>query len=265
MNRPVLLLIARGSGQSAAPRHPVGASTAPRALPAAKRRRCQTPHEASVRRPIASMKHIYLDQNQWSYLSLAAEAVTRSAADGTASFPLSTAHVFETWKQHRADKRQPLAQTMMEISRNDAIASPQQLLPPELDQALHRRFGRPDPPAQVEPFGRGLQHLSPADSLRTPIPSSCAICASFILTSPTRRSPTASTRSCSRAPMRTSPPPRSASPICSSRTGLPPLRPNCRSSSGRKARARMRSAALSQSTCCWTSRRRWRLRPGGRP
>jgi flagellar motor switch/type III secretory pathway protein FliN len=119
------------------------------------------------------MTHVYLDQNQWSYLSLAlhgeprtpedaaaAETVKRSVADGTASFPLSTAHVFETWKQHCADKRQLLAQTMTEISRNDAIASPQQLLPPELDQALYRRFGRPDPPAEVEPFGRGLKHLS---------------------------------------------------------------------------------------------------------
>lgn len=119
------------------------------------------------------MKHIYLDQNQWSYLSLAlhgaprspedataAEAIKNSVFDGTASFPLSTAHVFETWKQHRADKRRPLVETMMEISRNDAIASPQQLLPPELDQALHQRFGRHDPPADVQPFGRGLHHLS---------------------------------------------------------------------------------------------------------
>jgi hypothetical protein len=114
-----------------------------------------------------------LDQNQWSNLSLAlhseprapedsaaAEAVQRSVAHATASSPLSTAHVFETWQQHRADKRQPLAQAMMEISGNGAIASPQQLLPPELDQALHRRFGRPDPPAEVTPFGRGLKHLS---------------------------------------------------------------------------------------------------------
>lgn len=72
------------------------------------------------------MKHVYLDQNQWSYLSLAlrgeprtpedataAEAVRRSVAAGSASFPLSTAHVFETWKQHSAQKRQPLAETMM--------------------------------------------------------------------------------------------------------------------------------------------------------
>ncbi len=119
------------------------------------------------------MKRVYLDQNQWSYLSLAlreeprtpedaiaAEAVKRSVADGTASFPLSTAHVFETWKQHRADRRQALSETMMEISRNDAIASPQTLLPPELDQALWTRFGRPDPPTEPVPFGRGLKHLS---------------------------------------------------------------------------------------------------------
>jgi hypothetical protein len=85
--------------------------------------------------------------------------VERSVADGTASYALSTAHIFETWKQHSAAKRLPLAQTMMEISRNDAIASPQQMLPAELDHALHRRFGRPDPPADLQPFGRGLAHL----------------------------------------------------------------------------------------------------------
>ena len=119
------------------------------------------------------MKHVYLDQNQWSYLSLArqggartpgeaaaAEAIERSVTDGTASYPLSTAHVFETWKQHRAEKRLPLARTMMEVSRNEAIAPPQQLLPTELDRALHRRFARPDRPADVRPFGRGLAHLS---------------------------------------------------------------------------------------------------------
>lgn len=39
--------------------------------------------------------------------AIAAEAVKRSVADGTASVPLPTAHVFEAWKQHRADKRQP--------------------------------------------------------------------------------------------------------------------------------------------------------------
>ena len=83
------------------------------------------------------MKHVYLDLDQWSYLPLArggeprpsgdaaAAAVVRSVADGTASCPLLTAHVFETWKQQGAAKRQRLAETMMEISRNDAIASPQ--------------------------------------------------------------------------------------------------------------------------------------------
>jgi hypothetical protein len=119
------------------------------------------------------VKHVYLDQNQWSNLSLAlrgesrrpedaaaAEAVKRSVADEAASFPLSIAHVFETWKQHSTEKRQPLAQTMMEISCNDAIAPPQMLVPAELEHALHRRFGRPDPPADVEPFGCGLAHLS---------------------------------------------------------------------------------------------------------
>jgi hypothetical protein len=119
------------------------------------------------------MKHVYLDQNHWSYLSLAlqetprtpedgvaAETVVQCVTAGEASFPLSTAHVFETWKQHRAEKRLPLAKAMMEISRNDAIASPQRLVPAELDRALHRRFGRPEHPPEVQPFGHGLAHLS---------------------------------------------------------------------------------------------------------
>jgi hypothetical protein len=121
---------------------------------------------------LVTVIHVYLDQNQWSYLSLAhrgsprtpdeaaaAGAVERSVGDGAASYPLPSAHVFETWKQHTAVKRLPLAQTMMEISRNDAIASPQQMLPAEFDRALHRRFGRPELPADLQPFGRGLAHL----------------------------------------------------------------------------------------------------------
>jgi hypothetical protein len=119
------------------------------------------------------MRRVYLDQNQWSYLShalhgaprsdeegAAATAVVDSVTAGEASYPLSTAHVFETWKQHRAEKRLPLAETMMSVSRGDAIAPPQRLLPPELDAALHQRFGRPENPLRVEPFGRGLAHLS---------------------------------------------------------------------------------------------------------
>jgi hypothetical protein len=58
------------------------------------------------------MKRVYLDQNHWSYLSLAlggqprtpeeaeaAKVIVRSVANQEASFPLSTAHVFETWME----------------------------------------------------------------------------------------------------------------------------------------------------------------------
>ena len=225
-----------------------------------------------------SVKHVYLDQNQWSYLSLAlrgeprapedtaaAEAVKRSVADGAASFPLSIAHVFETWKQRSTEKRQPLAQTMMEISRNDAIAPPQKLVPAELEHALHRRFGRPDPPADVEPFGRGLAHLSgglasdPDPELSTPPARAASRARSR------RRSSTASTRLLLAGPgRRTCRPPRSAClPLQDLGGGVcRRSRPSCRSGSSGRAPARTRSAGPWRPACWWTSRSRWRLRSG---
>ncbi|HTZ88146.1 MAG TPA: hypothetical protein VMB05_15885, partial [Solirubrobacteraceae bacterium] len=119
------------------------------------------------------MKRVYLDQNHWSYLSLAlggqprtqaeaeaARVIARSVANQEASFPLSTAHVFETWKLIGADKRLAIARTMIEVSRHAAIAPPQQLVPAELALALHRRFDTAVSPPEVQAFGRGLAHLS---------------------------------------------------------------------------------------------------------
>jgi len=75
-----------------------------------------------------------------------------------ASFPLSVAHIFETWKRRKSEPRHALAATMTAISRNHAIAAPHALLPAELDRALHSRFGRPTTPLALEPFGHGLTH-----------------------------------------------------------------------------------------------------------
>lgn len=72
----------------------------------------------------------------------AARMILASVQAGQASYPLSTAHLHETWKRRRADSRLPLARTMALISKHHAIAPPWQLLPAELDRALHARFGR---------------------------------------------------------------------------------------------------------------------------
>lgn len=66
------------------------------------------------------MLRVYLDQNKWIDLMHALEGderaerfqdatimVTPAADAGYASFPLSSGHVFETWKARRADP--PLA------------------------------------------------------------------------------------------------------------------------------------------------------------
>jgi hypothetical protein len=119
------------------------------------------------------MQRVYLDQNHWVYLSKALNGAARSQAEadaarmilasvqaGQASYLLSTAHLHETWKRRRADSRLPLARTMALISKHHAIAPPWQLLPAELDRTLHARFGRPAHPLPLQPFGRGLAHLS---------------------------------------------------------------------------------------------------------
>ena len=88
--------------------------------------------------------------------------ILASVQTGQASYPLSTGHLHETWKRRRADSRLPLARTMALISKHHAIAPPWQLLPAELDRALQARFGRPAHPLALQPFGRGLAHLSGA-------------------------------------------------------------------------------------------------------
>jgi hypothetical protein len=118
------------------------------------------------------MLHVYLDQNKWIDLSRGlgstdangarfrgvALAIERTVEAQQASFPLSIAHIFETWKRRKWEPRHALAATMSAISQNHAIAAPHALLPPELDRALNRRFGRPTTLLPLEPFGRGLSH-----------------------------------------------------------------------------------------------------------
>lgn len=121
--------------------------------------------------------HVYLDQNKWIDLSRAlagdelgapfrevAAEIVASVEAGSASFPLSVAHVFELWKKRRAEPRQRLASTMSTISKNDAIAPPWVLLPAELDRAFQSRFSRPETLLPLEPFGRGMRHRGGASA-----------------------------------------------------------------------------------------------------
>jgi hypothetical protein len=124
-----------------------------------------------------SMLNVYLDQNKWIDVSNAlngderaaqfrdvALAVQASIEDSYASYPLSAAHIFELWKKARAGPRQRLGKTMAEISKNDAILPPWLMLPPELDRALSRRFGRLVTPLPLEPFGKGMRHRGGASA-----------------------------------------------------------------------------------------------------
>jgi hypothetical protein len=123
--------------------------------------------------PRLTMLRVYLDQNKWIDLGRAingnpegapfkqvAVAIGTAVDHGQASFPLSAAHAFETAKRRNAVQRHQLAATMMAVSRNHAISPHWELLPPELDRALQRRFGKPDSPLPLQPFGFGRQHRS---------------------------------------------------------------------------------------------------------
>lgn len=123
--------------------------------------------------PLESVLRVYLDQNHWIYLSQALRGRPRSQQEADAalviqasvdanlaSYPLSLAHLEETWRQRRADKRIPLADTMTAISRNHTIAPPSALLPGELDRALRARFGQPADVRPLKPFGIGLEHMT---------------------------------------------------------------------------------------------------------
>jgi hypothetical protein len=117
------------------------------------------------------MLRVYLDQNKWIDLARAingnpagapfktvATMICGAVAHGRASFPLSAAHELETLKRRDAVQRHQLAATMMAVSRNHAIAPHWELLPPELDRALERRFGKPSSLLPLQPFGWGHQH-----------------------------------------------------------------------------------------------------------
>lgn len=117
------------------------------------------------------MKRIYLDQMKWIDFARADKGVKASArfADalaaarrgvesGLVSFPLSSVHYIETAKRRDEQSRRELATVMAELSRYHTIASVRALVPPEIDRALLRHFGRPQNPRTAEAFGVGIAH-----------------------------------------------------------------------------------------------------------
>ena len=119
------------------------------------------------------MLRVYLDQNKWLDLARAATghrlgaryidalaAARAAAASGTASFPIDIYRYLETGKRGDDRSRIDVADLMFELSQQHTLARSNALLPTEIDEALRRRFGRPEHPRQDQVFGVGLSHIT---------------------------------------------------------------------------------------------------------
>lgn len=127
---------------------------------------------------------VYLDQLHWVSLARAATdhpagrtfkrvltAVGNAVDIGKASFPLSSHHYYENHKQRNIRRRHHMASVMAAISQYDTIASIWDVLPGELDHALHARFGRPQLTRPVLAFGSGIEFAFGAPKSVLPIPA----------------------------------------------------------------------------------------------
>ncbi len=119
------------------------------------------------------MRLIYLDQWAWIQLARAyhriesskilralLEFVQTAKESGTARFPLSLAHYYETNTHRDHDSRLRLSEVMIKFSELDTIPSLDSVIRHEVERALKRRF--PDHIIQ-NPFsliGKGVQHAS---------------------------------------------------------------------------------------------------------
>jgi hypothetical protein len=87
-----------------------------------------------------------------------------------ASFPLSATHYMETLRRRDAASRHRLAMVMAEFSRFHTIASPEDVLPGELDRGLRERYGKPRFPRPLQVFGVGAGHAFGRPDLRYRLP-----------------------------------------------------------------------------------------------
>lgn len=111
---------------------------------------------------------VYLDQNKWIDLARAhynrpggepfrsvLEQVEAAVGAARAIFPLSDAHVIETYKERDTSRRERLAQVMVKISQGWMIAPASYTCPRELEVAVARFFDEEDLP-WPEVLGRGI-------------------------------------------------------------------------------------------------------------
>lgn len=116
------------------------------------------------------MKSVYLDQ--WVWINLAKAAAGRK--DGkdllstlhnirtavetqSARFPLSTSHYEEMQKVSNVDQRRSLGKLMLELSQgNRMISLDERIIEYEFETALHKKFGVPESPKEVQIFGYGI-------------------------------------------------------------------------------------------------------------
>lgn len=133
-------------------------------------------------RSTAGPPYVYLDQNAWIQLARqnhgkgdpsadlgqVLECIQRHAAAGTARFPLSSSHYFETYKRGDPAARRRLGQFMASIAGPDRVSDATQLLEDELHTSLSLDLHLPPPPPP-QPFGSGLPHLFAEFSYDTPV------------------------------------------------------------------------------------------------
>ncbi|MEX0805622.1 MAG: hypothetical protein WD688_20240 [Candidatus Binatia bacterium] len=119
------------------------------------------------------MQTIYLDQNHWIGLSRVAHGWGCSAdvghllqvlrtvkAERRARFPLSLSHYMETWKHAVPERRERLAQFMLELSGGETVASFRVVVQHELESALERLFPGRIQPRPFEFVRHGLSHAA---------------------------------------------------------------------------------------------------------
>jgi hypothetical protein len=119
------------------------------------------------------MQTIYLDQNHWIGLSRVAhgragsadvghllQVVRTAKAEGRARFPLSLSHYMETWKNAVPERRERLAQFMLELSGGETVASLRVVVQHELESALARLFPGRLQPRPFKFVGQGPSHAA---------------------------------------------------------------------------------------------------------
>ncbi len=112
---------------------------------------------------------IYLDQLHWIHLAQAHvghkngeqyKKVYRYLLEqrkaGTIVCPLSLTHYMELSATGNYRQRTDVATVMAELSEFRTIASMSVVRRAEIEQALHKHFGKPEKPIQMQPFGNGV-------------------------------------------------------------------------------------------------------------